>query len=494
MFFRSPDIHKIQENPLYRSLLGSEDGSLCIESAREFCKVFSIWEGCNLEKCIDHPRERNILATAIQRCLKLQTLLAVFPYSASSVDVCGICSRRHTISMSLDCGHKFHPWCALNWYHCARMKRCPTCKHKISESCRNFVDLKTRGPTVPTIKDDEVNEEFHQRFTLQRTSMGWYPYHCMLQITSDKKYQYGIPARVALSLKYILLRCRRNIRKKNIRKTEIEKKLHTLHSLQIYNTVRSMTPLIFIQRFLCSTFGVPVTQVVDEVYFDDHQYEILLLFMTWWKLQRADFPREKFIPAENDADSIMTDSYIENYSPSESSASEVIEFQTVAEYCEQKVGHSGGWKNQLWAKFRLSIRHAEENFSEELDGLYNKLLKYTAGYSFAATFYRQDIRIYQPIPPILNNFLVFEDREVSLLHDLEDIIISNMRTALHSLYLQIDTDSETIGVMCLAEAQTFVNTAFQWTISSADMSQYADVDQFKIATYILHKILNREIR
>ena len=119
-FFRTPDVHRLKEHPLYKKLL-ADDGEDNIENYREFCKVFSLWTG-GLEVWIGHPRELHILSTAILRCLNFQFLMTRHHNNGHrDRDHCLICNEKIAhICKKLDCGHSFHPWCLLNWKYCFR--------------------------------------------------------------------------------------------------------------------------------------------------------------------------------------------------------------------------------------------------------------------------------------------------------------------------------------------------------------------------------------
>jgi hypothetical protein len=480
-FFRSPDVHRLKEHPLYKKLL-ADNGEDNIENYREFCKVFSLWTD-GLEVWIGHPRELHILSTAILRCLKFQFLVTSNCNRFQPHENCLICHEKIAyICKKLDCGHSFHPWCLLNWKYCSRFETCPTCTVVFTSSSNNLMEIPTTGKKYPFIVNDNIHEEFKDAFSLGKShALPEYDYHCIERCTPNGKVYYTVPTRVILQLKYILLECRKKNKDKQRMYAKLSEITHHLSSSPIYSESRKSTPSLFISQFVHIAFKKPAQRVDDEFVLEN-RYAILLLLIKWWLCSSGeccDFP------------------YSANIFPCECMGDEESDFEMLKaqEYCERMICNDWGWKNRLWVCFALCLRgNASSDNRIELEQSSDKLLRYLAGYTIPShnSAVRGSVLVsYRGGTDSSNHCLHMTKDEQTVIADIEDFIQSNIKNQLTAIYALDDTGSERSTI--ITQVQGIIHEAFKWVFVTDSTTDTGDINQLKVSNYLVHRILNRRL-
>ena len=372
-FFRTPDLHRLTHHPLYKYILGYT-GEFDKEGAYEFCKVFSLWEDCELERWVGHPREQNILSTAILRCLNFQSsmLLSGLPRKETSIGTCSICLEHiSTIHADLECGHKYHPWCLMNWKMCAQFSTCPDCGMAFNHPASQLCHVETCGFKYPTVFYNNAAEEYHLAYSLKRVSNRVvnsdgsvtndpYPYHCIERSNSEGKLYYTVPARIFLALKYYLLSIRKQIRKKKKEMNRLENAVSHFVKDDIYANSRKKMPTVFIAQFVQTVFKISSARF-DYEYIEENKYFILLLLYKWWIVcgelvmcSQNDFPTEEIFPCSLITESVLTESDIDNYMENEDEEYEVL---TAGGFCDKMSHNEYGWRSKTWTTLKSCIQN-----------------------------------------------------------------------------------------------------------------------------------------
>ena len=458
---------------------------------------------------VDHPREYQILSTAIYRLLKFHNVF--YRKKECVYNRCNLSNVTTSKNLKhLECGHTFLVWYLRFWMNEFSYNSCPVCMKTITVEersvmyrdnvCRPKLEYRKcstggyvyRNDVFPTIGPEDKSK---------------YPFHCIL-LTNGCGDVCGIapPMRCIFKLKQQLWKIRHRL---YVQKIKMELLRNTILNFVDPDTFKSMlvnTPIPAIVEIANRALGISIQStaiqstetlgaaaIIDESYFVDNSEIITLIFIYWYTKNRDSFPAldKCFIPwlecEEDSMEDIQSEIEEESHTSDHSEYStQPPEYITVADYMKKISCDVFGWRNSLYNRFYRAIK-LDIKFQEQQ--LIKNLERSIVGCSTFSIDASTENRVQQPMLQqhinkdiMIPTICILSRVERYFIQDCEDVINGNMKEEINRAK---DIEDSVVRISTLRE---LVGSAVQWAQTSNE--EDLDYDYFKVTTHVLSRIVN----